>query len=319
MRFGGKCRINKLKISAIMKNIRLCWRILHRLILTLLVVASGQVLCAATPVVMNKGKVTLQIERKIISRQDAQNFINNHTPIPLRVSLIFEGDDMVKYIQEKNDMYFSASSFSFGLAQSEGNDKTSAPLEMNNPLAYIYGSKCTVDGISLEFPRDLTSYTSPTGADYCPRPHAYMVTIDRNTSYSASIPYSTNLKETTINGKTAYVLEFFNLYFGLKPDFLNNPNLYVRGIDINNSDMESTDDQTTLISSPGTTELNLLANSDGSAVTWPNGESVNATDWTQSGSTKYGQNGQIETDYYGGVIPGGIFIEQVPELTQFEP
>ena len=145
-----------------------------------------------------------------------------------------------------------------------------------------------------------------------------MVTIDRNTSYSASIPYSTNLKETTINGKTAYVLEFFNLYFGLKPDFLNNPNLYVRGIDINNSDMESTDDQTTLISSPGTTELNLLANSDGSAVTWPNGESVNATDWTQSGSTKYGQNGQIETDYYGGVIPGGIFIEQVPELTQFE-
>ena len=112
---------------------------------------------------------------------------------------------------------------------------------------------------------------------------------------------------TTHEGKECYELDLFNLYFRLK----DLQTVYVRGVDCNNASdgVASTDNESDLGGATvGTTILNII-NTDGAACYWPGASNTENADWTLAGSA----------DYYGGVIPGGIFIEQVPELTQFEP
>ena len=251
------------------------------------------------------GKVSFLIEQKTLTMQEAQNAVNNKTIIPLKVSLIFERG-WIDYFDGGGRVRIGASSFAFGIATS---NQSKSPLESSNPQAWIYGrdDNCLGDGILLTAP-DEGNYASPDWESYCPRPFAYGAGFENR---NQNISY----RDTLINGKHCYKADIFTLYFSLK----SASSIYVRGIDCNdeNSQVESTDNENLLLSTAGTTELSLLTSSRANLY-WPNGPTTGLGDWTLSGSPDFGGSGQIETDYYGGVIPGGIFIEQVPELTQFE-
>ena len=307
-----------------MKDIRLfiryVWAVLMLFALQLQVVSARITLPKGS-----QAKVTFKIERKVITRETAQNYINNHTPVPLKVSLIFEGKWWVDYIQNGTKGNFGASNLAFGIAQGDG---PTAPLALTDQLAWIYGkSGCTSsDGIDLTAPsQDLNpiiNSTWYTGA-VCPRPFSYAKDFTGSNIFNSTVSKITPIEE---NGNiVGYEVDLFNLYFGLKSDFLNNPNLYVRAIDCNAAGdaIESTDDEHGVLKPNGaTTNATTICNiydSENEPIVWPGGPTSGNADWTLSGSPKYGGNGKIETDYYGGVIPGGIFIEQVPELTQFEP
>ncbi|MDE6440037.1 MAG: hypothetical protein K2K51_03340, partial [Bacteroidales bacterium] len=86
--------------------------------------------------------------------------------------------------------------------------------------------------------------------------------------------------------------------------------VYVRGIDCNNASdgKPSTDDEKTLGTTVGTTIFNIVNSQSRRVLYWPNSPSQSTADWTLAPAA-----------YYGGVVPGGIFIEQAPEVAQFEP
>ena len=292
-----------------MKNIRLFTKWLCS-VMTLLAV----LLCLAwlTPQAVAAevidGKVTFVIEHKNMTLKEAQAALTNKTAIPLKVSLIFEGGWIDAFSAGKIPG-IDASNFAFGIAtNATGRDEASNPLLRSNIPALIYASASI--GNCLQVPAQpeavFIDYPGWFEAASCPE-FAY------SAGFSNASRISQKYRDTTINGDPAKILDLFNIYVQLQAL----KSVYIRGIDCNTAGdkMSNTDDETTLITTPGTTILNFLAGT--TVYTYPGGP-TSAADWTLSGSPKYGGNGQIETDYYGGVIPGGIFIEQVPELTQFE-
>ena len=262
------------------------------------------------------GKITFKIEKKTMSMQEAQTAFANEDAIPLKVSLIFEGE-WVKVFDELNDNTFIAlnsSAFAFGIAQNgEGRTDLTAPLERNNPPAYIYASSnlhCSADGKSLDAPASPGMYLrAPKWEEHnniCPT-YSYGA-LFTGSEFNLNDSF---LRRTSHEGKECYELDLFNISFRLK----DLQTVYVRGIDCNTAkdlevvpDAESTDKETDLDGSTvGTTIMNIVNANTSRVYRWPNSYSTEAADWTLA-----------PADYYGGVIPGGIFIEQVPELTQFE-
>ena len=254
------------------------------------------------------GKVSFVIEKKNMTAQQAQTAITSKTAIPLKVSLIFEGE-WVTLFDQGFRAYFNSSFFSFGIAQGDGTDEASAPLYKTNPPAWIYASanmSCTApDGGSLAAPYTPLYIEEPGWENHgvCPV-----------FAYGAEFSNSSNMngaycKKTTYNGKDCYELDLFYLNFRLK----DLQTVYVRGIDCNTKSEQqyrpNTDTETGLGGSTvGTTILNLVNSSSRNVMYWPNSPSTAAADWTLA-----------PDQYYGGIIPGGIFIEQAPEVVQFEP
>ena len=164
---------------------------------------------------------------------------------------------------------------------------------------------CTADGTSLSAPLSSGSFyiRNPNWESHngtCPT-YAY------GALFANSDPFDEKYRDTTINGKPCKILDLFNIYLRLKD--LNS--VYVRGIDCNNASdgVPSTDNESDLGGATvGTTILNLI-HTDGFACYWPGAKNPSAADWTLANDSKY----------YGGIIPGGIFIEQAPEAAQFEP
>ena len=288
-----------------------------RVIILILTILCGSTQWGKAQNQMVNGKVTFKIEHKNMTLQEAQAALTNKTAIPLKVSLVFEGD-WVDLFDKGFIATFYTSHLSFGIAQKDGRDETSAPLERNDPQAYIYSRSslgCSADdGASLAAPTQIEGCIGVNLAwedQGCPQ-FAYGAQIPASSAIFKSAPYMHKSEDGT-----SYELDLFNIYFRLK----SLATTYVRGIDYNSPAGDGliyTDDQNDLPTTVATTMLNLKT-ADGVTLSWPGGPTSGNADWTLSGSTKFGQSGQsIETDYYGGVIPGGIFIEQVPELTQFE-
>ena len=249
------------------------------------------------------GKVTFMIESKTLTADEARTAITAKTAIPLKVSLIFEGQWVNLFSSGDFEAYLNASALSFGIAQKSGTDEASAPLYRINPPAYIYSNPamgCTADGTSLALPSTAGAYISrPTGERFACPEFAYGVEFNNGNAFT---PY-----ETTIDGKKCYVLDLFSLYFRLKEQ----KTVYVRGIDCNGASdgKPSTDDEGTLTAwTKGTTILNIINASTTNACYWPGAPNAQSADWTLA-----------PDGYYGGVIPGGIFIEEAPVVVQFEP
>ena len=255
------------------------------------------------------GKVTFKIETKRLTLQQAQAAKNDKTPISLKVSLIFEGE-WVSLFDQKFRAYANSSAFAFGIAKTSGDNlSTSAPLYEVDPPAWIYSAPllhCTApDGGSLEAQFSEGVYIEDPNWErqngVCP-----IFAYGTGFSNTSNMNNSSFCHRTTHEGKECYELDLFNLYFRLK----DLQTVYVRGVDCNNASdgVASTDNESDLGGATvGTTILNII-NTDGAACYWPGASNTENADWTLAGSA----------DYYGGVIPGGIFIEQVPELTQFE-
>lgn len=250
------------------------------------------------------GKVTFKIEHKNMTLQDAQKAKDDKTAIPLKVSVIFEGD-WVSLFDQKFRVYANASAFAYGIAKSEG---IASSLETIDPPAWIYAApllNCTApDGESLSAQYGENVYIEDPNWErhnnVCPV-FAYGTLF----SSTSNLNSSTFCHKTTHDGKDCYELDLFYIYFRLK----DLQTIYVRGIDCNDASdgVPSTDDQNALGGATvGTTILNII-NTDGAACYWPGVPNPEAADWTLA-----------PADYYGGVIPGGIFIEQVPVVTQFE-
>ncbi len=287
-----------------MKDIRLfiryVWAVLMLFALQL------QIVSAQTPHRVD-GKVSFVIEKKNLTLQEAQAAISNKTAIPLKVSIIFERE-WVDLFDNGFTAYINSSAFAFGIATKEtGRDDVSNPLYKTNPPAWIYSASalgCTAaDGSSLSASLSPSSFyiRNPNWEVHnaiCPE-YAY------GTLFSSNDPFDEKYRSTIINGKRCYILDLFNMYFRLK----DLQSVYVRGVDCNNASdgVASTDNESDLGGATvGTTILNVI-NTDMGACYWPSAPNPQAADWTLA-----------PKDYYGGVIPGGIFIEQVPELTQFE-
>ena len=281
---------------------------IHRLFgfLGVLFALSLQMVSAAPHLI--DGKVTFVIESKPLTAQEAQTYITSKTAIPLKVSLIFEGGWVTQF-NAGLATYLNASAFAFGITQSGG---ASAPLLKTNVPAYIYAASsmgCTApDGGSLVAPTTPASYRdiyirAPQWEEHngtCPT-YAYGTLLANNTLFDEKY------RDTTIDGKPCIILDLFNIYLRLK----DLQTVYVRGIDCNNASdgVPSTDNENDLGGATvGTTILNIIG-SDGGACYWPGAKNPTAADWTLAGDSKY----------FGGIIPGGIFIEQAPEAAQFEP
>ena len=288
-----------MKISAIMKNIRLSVHVCCVMLLVLILPI--QWIHAQVPVENQvDGQVSIRIESKRLTIKQAQAFVQNKDSIPLMVSLIFKGgwvDRFDKNIKSR----MNNSSFSYGIATKSGTTSADAPLYSTGDVpAYMLASrdlKCSVDGISLQVPPEQEN-TYIVGPDWnamgCPE-----------YGYGCGFSSSSSMKpvRVTENGETYYVVDLFTICFKLK----RLETVYVRGID--NLGTYETDQDGTIPTTPMTTELNIRAVDNSTLNYWPGcPDPSKSADWTMA-----------PADYYGGVIPGGIFIEQVPELTQFEP
>ena len=250
------------------------------------------------------GSVSYKIETKSLTIAEAQNYINRKEDIPLKVSVIFRG----KWVDLFDNGFIATikeSSFSYGIAQTDGEF---AALETNAPAAWMLangGRHCvTDDGTPLNAPTLLlgmgVNVETPLWEDQpCPS-YAYGL------GFTGSRVYKSDTR--LVRGEDAdgpyYEEPMFYIYFKLK----RLETVYVRGIDILGSHQTEQDGSFTTTS--GETVLNIgnpsVPNSP--YCYWPGCPSPDeSADWTQA-----------PADYYGGVIPGGIFIEQVPELTQFE-
>ncbi len=298
-----------------MKNIRLFTKRMCSVMTLLLIMSSFELTWAQTGDVHEiDGKVTFKIESKNMTAQEAQTAIDNKTAISLKVSLILEGE-WVQMLDEGRMAFLNSSAFAYGIAQNGGGrTEVTAPLYRNDPPAYMYANSvlgCTADGVSLTAPSSMGMYISfPAWEEHnntCPT-YSYGALYDNSSPFFAG---GSSIRRTKHEGVDCYELDLFNISFRLK----DLQTVYVRGVDCNTKkdlelvpDAESTDKETDLDGSTvGTTILNLT-NPDGRRIYyWPNSYSTQAADWTLA-----------PKDYYGGVIPGGIFIEQVPELTQFE-
>ncbi|MDE6515931.1 MAG: hypothetical protein K2L03_07835 [Bacteroidales bacterium] len=287
-----------------MKNIRLFRNLLCFTLVTMLSVAHVGAQQATQEV---NGKVTFVIEKKPLTAQQAQSYITSKQPISLKVSVIFEGQ-WVSLFDNGFRAYLNSSFFSFGIAQKDGTDEASAPLFRTNPPAYIYANElmgCKApDGGSLDAPYMPLYIEAPSWERHdgvCPT-FAYGAEFSNSSNLNGSY-----LKKTTYNGNECYELDLMYLNFRLK----DLQTVYVRGIDCNNASdgVPSTDNESSLGGATvGTTILNLINHSSKAALYWPKSPSQSSADWTLAPSA-----------YYGGIIPGGIFIEQAPEAAQFEP
>ncbi|MDE5735955.1 MAG: hypothetical protein K2H65_02615, partial [Bacteroidales bacterium] len=131
-----------------MKGIRLLFRWLAVMMFLWLSMCFSSAWAASHKV---DGKVTFVIESKKFTASEAQSAITSKTAVPLKVSLIFEGE-WVTQLATLNP-YLNSSAFAFGIAASGG---ASAPLLTTNLPAYIYAASskgCTApDGGSLSVP-----------------------------------------------------------------------------------------------------------------------------------------------------------------------
>ena len=276
---------------------------IHRLFgfLGVLFALSLQVVSAAPHLI--DGKVTFVIESKPLTAQQAQGYITSKTAIPLKVSLIFEGE-WVTQLPVLNP-YLNSSAFAFGIAQSSG---AGAPLLTTNVPAYIYAASskgCTApDGGSLAVPmQPMGVYVAIPAWETQPNCPVFAY----GTLFSSQMPLPYYYRDTTIDGKACKIVDLFNIYLRLK----DLQTVYVRGVDCNNASdgVPSTDNERDLGSATvGTTILNIIG-ADGGSCYWPGAKNPDIADWTLTGDSKY----------FGGIIPGGIFIEQAPEVAQFEP
>ncbi len=246
------------------------------------------------------GQVLIKIESKSLTLQEAQSHIQKKDSIPLVVSLILKGE-WVDVISKGFHAFINQSSFSYGIAQSAGdNVQTPAPLYESNPPAWMLAARsmnCADGGTSLRVPmfqQGMYANTLGWETQGCP-------TFAYGLGYSEGTTFNNGLTLQTDGSESYYEIKLFSIYFKLK----RLETVYVRGIDGN----YGTDPDGSLSTTAMTTELNIVNFDSRTYCYWPGCPNPSsAADWTEA-----------PKDYYGGVIPGGIFIEQVPELTQFEP
>ncbi len=206
---------------------------------------------------------------------------------------------------------FNPNSFSFGITQRTG---ANAPFYKDNPPAYIgahysLASKCLMDDGNPLIAEASNMYIAAPGwnqnkeTNHCPI-YDYGTGLDNRSNFNSD---SYRHRGTDEDGDY-YEIDLFPITLKLK----RIESVYVRGID--DAGTFVTDSPTDLYATSGTTELNLINLTTDATLYWPGApkqdgeEHPESADWTLA-----------PKDYYGGVIPGGIFIEQVPELTQFEP
>ena len=256
------------------------------------------------------GKITLKIESKQLSAAEAQQAITQNKPILLTVSMILEGE-WVTMLDNNTAVKIGASSFSYAIATKAGSARADAPFN-TTPTAWMLSgvSGCkTSDGRSLVISEVFPGgsypqyYADPNWNRLACPTYGYGLgfsnpTISMTNAFYA--PYR-HVKYDE-SGKKYYEVDLFPIAFYLK----SLGTVYVRGVDAAGTIQTDPDDAATRANgaSPGTTEINMY-NGDNVAFTKADGT---GGDWT------YGTS-----QCYGGIIPGGIFIEQAPEAAQFEP
>ncbi len=253
------------------------------------------------------GHISFKIETKTLSMSDAQAALNK--PITLKVSIIMRGG-WVALLDKGFQVRFNPNSFSFGITQRTG---ANAPFYKDNPPAYIgahysLASKCLMDDGNPLIAEASNMYIAAPGwnqnkeTNHCPI-YDYGTGLDNRSNFNSD---SYRHRGTDEDGDY-YEIDLFPITLKLK----RIESVYVRGID--DAGTFVTDSPTDLYATSGTTELNLINLTTDATLYWPGApkqdgeEHPESADWTLA-----------PKDYYGGVIPGGIFIEQVPELTQFE-
>lgn len=254
-----------------------------------------------TPV---NGHVTLKIEHKNMSEAEAQTYITQKKPVYLTVSLIFKGG-WVDYFDNKTWVGIDASSFSYAIVTSSGTTYSTAPFDKSPKAWMISDLACTAsgDGRSLSID-DISGYYP---SYYIPAPlwnkggcpnYAYGTGFSNSASMTTSSYIHSGVDE---HGDKYYEVDLFPIAFYLK----SLSTIYVRGIDVAGSNVTDADNAEMQDGGAcnGTTELNF----------W-NRSGVRYSMAGESGDWTYGSSAR-----YGGIIPGGIFIEQAPIVAQFEP
>lgn len=244
------------------------------------------------------GQVSIKIESKPMSAQEAQQHITNQDDIPLLVSLILKGE-WVNVLSQGFHAFINPSSFSYGIAQKAGTTSGDAPLYTSNPPALMLAARTlNCGGGNLRVPmfqNDVYVQTLSWETQGCP-------TYGYGLGYNEGSTFNKNLtQKTDENGDPYYEIKLFYIYFKLS----RLETVYVRGIDAN----YGTDVDGSVPTTAMTTELNIVNLGSRTYCYWPGcpNPSISA-DWTMAPKA-----------YYGGIIPGGIFIEQAPIVAQFEP
>ena len=246
------------------------------------------------------GKITLKIEKKVLTPAQAQDAMTNKTPIWLRLSMVMRGE-WVTRLKNSQTVTLGASSFSFAIVQSEGDNKTTAPYD-TDPKAYILSAgtmNCSQDGVSLNInnysaSRPKVLLSSPSWAQLgCPIYEYYCMPL----SSTDFVEASADIKHEGTDAEGAYIeIDIIAIGLILKPG--TPQTIYVRGTDV---DGRPTDDNPVVgNTSTRATQVNLRG-FDEVQVVYGDG---NTTDLTYCNST-----------YYGGCIPGGIFINTDAEVT----
>ena len=254
------------------------------------------------------GKVSFVIEKKTLTPAQAATAIANKTQIPLTVWLKFTGDWVNKF--KTYNVNTNNFQMSYGIAKSDGTTYTDAPFFTNDPPAYMVageGLGCSQNGVDLmtpyEDPDANVIYRQPSWEGSVPCP-----VYNYGVGFSSGSTLDNQMEERTEDGETVVYVRLCHIYFVLK----RAETVYVRGVDKNyGTDVGETG------TSAMETNLNLKYDDNNSywAATYANGNEysgINAStghagsiyDWTTAPAA-----------FYGGIIPGGIFIATGPEVT----
>ena len=290
-----------------MKGIRLLFRWLAVMTILLLPIHMQAQMSGGEQVTITQvnGSITFKIEHKTMSANEAQNAITAKTPIKLTVSMILRGG-WVDLLDRGFQVRFNPSSFSFGIAQQ---DNATAPFYKTDPPAYIgshysLAMKCPVNGAPFIAEASNMYIAAPAWNQNAENSHCpiydYGLGVDNRSNFNTS-GASYRHRGTDADG-AYYEIDLFPITLMLK----RMENVYVRGVD--DAGTYVTDKASDLYATSGTTELNLNNLMTDAVLYWPGSASTTQADWTIAPKA-----------YYGGIIPGGIFIEQAPEVAQFEP
>ena len=288
---------NNFENIAIMKNIRLLVRGLS------LIFAMGlgsNVLFAQTKITV-PGPVALEVERKTITKEEAAALVASGEKVMLDVYLVLKegtwtSNDWKQFV-ENNDFAVNLSRLSFAFFEDDtyalgnflqnprdniaicANSAFSVPSDVTNP--------CVASGDRNWYTRNPSWQLESGGSGTLPYPsYAYGAGFSGESMY---------LDETFVEQDGSdYKIKLFSIQFVLKNSSRSYPVAivdedYAFGLD----------------GSTGATELNLGNSGYTITYSWPG--STGTPDWTQA------PNSAFE------FIPGGLFIENGPEVRTFEP
>ena len=249
------------------------------------------------------GQISIKIEHKNLTASEAQQYIMQNKPIYLKVSMIMKGE-WVTYLDNtanSRGVKLGSCQFAYAIATKSGSTRADAPFD-KNPNAYIISGNlnCPNNNDDLsDFPQYYTNQNwNQTG---CPT-YGYGLEFSNTLYTMQNNIYASNRRKVTEGGETYYEVDLFPIAFYLK----SLATIYVRGVDVDGTKITDPDDSETRDNGAnvGVTQINIYNNSN-IAFTKADGT---GGDWT------------FGTDRcWGGIIPGGIFIEQAPEVVQFEP